>query len=55
MQLLIASGIDANNHILPLAYALVPIKCTKWWQWFLKHFAKANPHAKEGEYVFISD
>ena len=55
MQLLIAGGIDANNHILPLAYALVPIECTKWWQWFLKHLAKANPRAVEGEYVFISD
>jgi hypothetical protein len=52
---LIASGINANNYILALVYALVPIECIEWWQWFLKHFTKANLHAIEGEYVFILD
>jgi hypothetical protein len=55
MQLLIAGGIDANDHILPLTYALVPIECKEWWLWFLKHFARANSCAVEGDYVFISD
>jgi hypothetical protein len=52
---LIASSIDANNHVLPFAYGLVPIKCQEWWQWFLKHFGRANPQAVEGEYVFMLD
>jgi hypothetical protein len=41
MTLLIASGFDANNETLPLAWALVPIESGAWWKWFLKQLKKA--------------
>jgi hypothetical protein len=31
MMLLIACGIDANDHVIPLAWALVPIEDASWW------------------------
>ena len=36
MNLLIASGVDANGKTLPLAWALVPIENGPWWRWFFK-------------------
>jgi hypothetical protein len=37
MTLLIASTLDANNEILPLAWAIVLIKDSDNWRWFLYH------------------
>ncbi|KAL9666124.1 hypothetical protein QQ045_000447 [Rhodiola kirilowii] len=34
-KLLIAIGLDANNHILPLAFALVESENTSSWKWFM--------------------
>ena len=34
-KMLIATGIDAENEIFPLAYAIVDEKTTASWSWFL--------------------
>jgi hypothetical protein len=41
MILLIAVGIDANGHVIPLAYSLVPVEDEYWWIWFLQQLALA--------------
>lgn len=36
---MIAVGIDANDNVLPLSWALVPTESEEWWTWvcdFLK-------------------
>ena len=37
MTLLVAYTLDGNNEILPLAWAVVPIKDKDNWIWFLSH------------------
>lgn len=34
LTLLIIVGIDTEDHVLPLAFALVPIENETWWSWF---------------------
>ncbi|KAL9686524.1 hypothetical protein QQ045_023984 [Rhodiola kirilowii] len=34
-KLLVAIGLDANNHILPLSFALVESENTSSWKWFM--------------------
>src|SRR3979490_637642 len=41
ITLLIAVGIDAEDRILPLAWALVPIENERWWGWFCQNLATA--------------
>ncbi|KAI9200086.1 hypothetical protein LWI28_002481 [Acer negundo] len=36
-QLLIAIGVDPNNQMYLVAYALVESECKNKWSWFLKH------------------
>jgi transposase-like protein len=55
LTLLIAVGIDAEDHVLPLAFALVPIGNEKWWSWFCEHFTTALSSALPQHYVIISD
>jgi hypothetical protein len=55
LTLLIAVGIDAEDHVLPLAFALVPIENEKWWSWFCEHFATALDSALPTHFVIISD
>ena len=55
MTLLIAGGIDANEEVLILAWALVPIECEGWWKWFLKCFKKAFRNAQRRGFIFMSD
>ena len=46
MMLLIATTINANDNLLPLAWALVLTKNVEWWTWFLSfvkdHFLWAS-------------
>jgi hypothetical protein len=45
LTLLIAVGIDAEDRILPFAWALVPGENETWWTWFCKHLFEAfNGH-----------
>jgi cytochrome c553 len=55
MTLLIAGGIDANGETLPLAWALVPIECSSWWSWFMKHLKQAFNLLKAKGFIIMSD
>jgi hypothetical protein len=55
LTLLIAVGIDAEDRILPLAWALVPGENETWWSWFCEHLAKAFDVGLPDQYVIISD
>jgi hypothetical protein len=57
MMLLICARIDANDQVLPLAWALVLIKNKKWWFWFMDnlHDAFDMLQRESDKYVFISD
>ncbi|KAK1589251.1 hypothetical protein Q3G72_031983 [Acer saccharum] len=48
-QLLTAIGVDPNNQIYPIAYALVESECRDTWDWFIKLLSKDlkinNSHA----------
>jgi hypothetical protein len=36
IMLLVACGIDANDYVVPLVWALVPIENHEWWTWLMK-------------------
>ena len=55
MMLLIVVRIDANDNILPLAWALVPTENTEWWLWFMRFLRAEFPIFKSQNYVFVSD
>jgi hypothetical protein len=55
MMLLIAYGINVNDHVIPLAWALVPIKDTSWWNWFLRYLKACYPKMDIDNHTFISD
>lgn len=55
MILLVACGIDANEHVIPLAWALVPIENHEWWGWFLIYLKYSYPVFEEDNHIFISD
>ena len=41
LTLLIAVRIDAEDRILPFAWALVPSENETWWTWFCEHLFEA--------------
>ena len=53
MTLLTMIGIDGNNNVLPLAWALVPIESIEWWRWFLWHVKRAFRFGKPLNYTSI--
>ena len=55
LTLLIAVGIDAEDRILPFAWALVPIENEAWWSWFCKHLFEAFGGSFQPDTVIISD
>ena len=55
LTLLIAVGIDAEDRILPFAWALVPSENETWWTWFCSHLFKAFDGHFQPETVIISD
>jgi hypothetical protein len=55
MMLLIATCLDANNQVLPIAWALVLTENTEWWSWLCTFLYDNFPGLKRQEYVFISD
>ena len=55
MTLLIAGGIDANGETLPLAWLLVPIECSTWWSWFMKHLKQAFNLLKAKGFIIMLD
>jgi hypothetical protein len=55
MMLLIATTIDANDNLLPLAWALVPTENVEWWTWFLGFVKEHFSWASSDQMIFISD
>jgi hypothetical protein len=55
LTLLLAVGIDADDRVHPLAYALVPIENEQWWSWFCEHLVNAFDDDLPDQYVIISD
>jgi zinc finger SWIM domain-containing protein 3 len=53
--LLVAVGIDANNHILPLAWAVVESETESSWRWFLRQLSAAIPGRDSNTTTLISD
>jgi hypothetical protein len=55
LTLLIAVGIDTEDCILPIAWALVPSENETWWTWFCEHLFEAFDGSFEPDTVIISD
>ncbi|PHT88378.1 hypothetical protein T459_10484 [Capsicum annuum] len=53
-QLLSAVGLDADNNILPIAYAIVEKESKETWTWFLNYLA-ADLCIGENGWTFMSD
>ena len=51
-KLLIATSVDSNGHLLPLAFAVVDEESADTWGWFLKHLREIVIHE---EVCLISD
>ncbi|KAK9049537.1 hypothetical protein SSX86_031493 [Deinandra increscens subsp. villosa] len=54
-QLLTAVGLDPNNGIYPLAYAIVEAETMLSWSWFLQCLADDLDLGIKSNYTFISD
>ncbi|GKB46913.1 mutator type transposase [Tanacetum coccineum] len=54
-QLLTTVGLDGNNGIYPLAYAIVEKETTCSWTWFLECLGDDLGMTRESNFTFISD
>ncbi|XP_058202730.1 uncharacterized protein LOC131317175 [Rhododendron vialii] len=54
-QLLAAVGIDGNNQIYPVAYAMVEVEEEASWSWFLQHLKNDLRIPNEPTFTIISD
>ena len=54
-QILTAVGLDSNNGIYPLAYAVVESENTNSWTWFLENLADDLDLTPRCNFTFISD
>jgi hypothetical protein len=54
-QILSAVGIDSNNGIYPLAYAMVEAETKESWTWFLEQLAADLNLSSNSNFTFISD
>ncbi|KAL0449448.1 UNVERIFIED_CONTAM: hypothetical protein Slati_1501200 [Sesamum latifolium] len=54
-KLLVAVTLDANNQVLPLAFALVDEETTASWTWFLQMLAKYFLPGEDDRVCLISD
>ena len=55
MMLLIATGIDANDQVVLLSWALVPTESTEHWTWFMQFLSKNFTCFNDQDFIFISD
>ena len=53
--LLLAVGMDAEDQIQILAWAIVPNECQETWTWFLKRLDAAYPTVNDQRTVIIND
>ncbi|XP_019246896.1 PREDICTED: uncharacterized protein LOC109226558 isoform X1 [Nicotiana attenuata] len=54
-QLLTAVGLDANNNIFPIAYAVVEKETRDTWSWFLNYLSIDLDIDDHGGWTFMSD
>lgn len=54
-QLLTAVGVDGNNGIYPLAYAIVEAENAATWSWFLECLGDDLGLGANSNFTFISD
>ncbi|KAK4382949.1 hypothetical protein Sango_2824100 [Sesamum angolense] len=54
-QLLSAVGLDANNNIYPIAYAIVESETKDSWMWFLRLLDRALGFENDQNWTFMSD
>nr|KAJ0197684.1 hypothetical protein LSAT_V11C700371480 [Lactuca sativa] len=54
-QVLTVVGVDSNNGIYPLAYALVENETTDSWTWFLEQLGDDLELYANSNFTFISD
>ena len=54
-MLYLCAGLDANDQIIPLAWALVPTEDGYWWNWFCKNCKEAFEEFDHEFCVMISD
>lgn len=60
MILAVTVGIDANDNVLPICWALIPRENEYWWHWYCNQMALAFPTLHQvqedtGKWVFVSD
>ncbi|KAL0366773.1 UNVERIFIED_CONTAM: hypothetical protein Sradi_3567400 [Sesamum radiatum] len=53
--LLTAVGVDPNNNLYPIAYAVVQKESTDTWEWFLTVLKQDVCIHRDNEYTFMSD
>ncbi|KAI3447350.1 hypothetical protein Pfo_004015 [Paulownia fortunei] len=53
--LLIAFGVDLNNNLYPITYAVVCKECRNTWEWFLIILKNDLNIVRHHEYTFMSD
>ncbi|KAL2235316.1 UNVERIFIED_CONTAM: hypothetical protein Sindi_1263800, partial [Sesamum indicum] len=53
--LLTAVGVDPNNNLYPIAYAVVQRESTDTWEWFLTVLKQDVCIQRDSEYTFMSD
>ena len=54
-MLIIAVGINTNDNILPLSWALVPTENEHWWTWFCNFLKSWFPLMSQKGFVFMSN
>ena len=54
-QILTAVGVDSNNGIYPLAYAVVEIENIETWKWFLECLGDDLDLYSNSNFTFVSD
>lgn len=54
-QVLTAVGLDSNNGIFPVAYAIVEAENTSYWTWFLELLGECLDLGPQSNFTFISD
>ncbi|KAH0672964.1 hypothetical protein KY290_025246 [Solanum tuberosum] len=54
-QLLTAVGLDANNNIFPVAYAVVEKETRETWSWFLTYLIDDLEINDQADWTFMSD
>jgi len=52
---MIICGINVNDNVIPLSWALVPTENKEWWTWFLAFVSVNFVIMNKKDCIFISD